>query len=124
MKYARIIYLIALVITSVFLSHAFAAEDSVVRYELTPQKLMAARILVVSSPDFPKYFVTAELNFEDLDVFRRLTKENIGKKHEVSFNGKVLMSAVIEAEIPNGTINVLRTNDKEEALKLVRELLP
>ncbi|TAL17602.1 hypothetical protein EPN96_04595 [bacterium] len=127
MKYARTICLIVLILIGALVSSAIAEEGPTVNYELTPEKLLAARILITSSakfPDYPKYSVIAELNFEEMRVFRELTKENVGRRLEVSFQGRVLMGAIVKAEIESGTMNVLRTNDKEEALALVRELLP
>ncbi len=119
------IYLLTLLVMASLLTTAsMAGEIVTVKYQLTPQKLMSTRILIETSPNYPKYAVIAELNFEEMRVFRKLTKENIGKRLEVFFEGRVLMGAIVKGEIDNGKIGLFDTNDKEEALSLVRDLLP
>lgn len=100
---------------------SIAAEGRTVTYELSPDKIIRVMIL---NDRVPKLDVVVILNFEASKAFAALTKENIGNKLEIIFRGKVMNKAVVRDEIERGSIGVLSTVDKEEAMSLVRELLP
>lgn len=116
------IYFLALLAIALLLTTAsFADESETVKYELSPGNIIRVMILNDSPP---KLDVVAILNFEESKAFAALTKKNIGNKLEILFKGRILTKAVVRDEIERGSIGVLCTSDKDEALSLVRELLP
>jgi preprotein translocase subunit SecD len=95
------------------------AEESL-KYEISQQNVNAAWL---SDSCAEYYSVIIELNDKAKIDFHKLTQENIGKKLEISFSGKVITQAVIKTGIDTGVIQVGKWDHKKDAIKFIETLL-
>ena len=96
---------------------AYAGET--LQYELTHDKIMSARVSEIKNG---LYEVSVELNGPATKAFARLTGDNIGKRLEIIFAGRILTSAIVQDRIDSGMI-ALGESKLEEAAKLIVEIM-
>ena len=118
MKSLVIKSLLVLIIISI--QSLFAIAEEGLRYEILKHNVSTAWL---SDPCSGYYKVIIELNEKAKTNFKIITEENIGKRLEIIFSGKILTQAVIKTEIDSGIIQVGKWEKKEDANKFIDALL-
>jgi preprotein translocase subunit SecD len=109
-----------LVLIIISIQSLFAIAEEGLRYEILKHNVSTAWL---SDPCSGYYKVIIELNEKAKIDFEKLTKENIGKKLEIIYSGKIVTQAVIKTSIDSGIIQVGKWEHKEDANKFIDALL-
>lgn len=105
-------------ICSLAFSAAVAAGEEPLKYVLEPEHIECAVIRQQQN----KYSVQIQLNKAETARFADLTQRHVGQSLQVVNADRILVQAIIRAEINSGSISISDWDDEESAPRFVQVL--
>ena len=118
MEKCKISIISILLLAPIYLGVSVAFASDILRYSLCQNNI--ANAFTYSHKDY--HAVGIQLTQHATEAFAKLTKENIGRRLEILFRNKVVVSAAITDDIKSGQIQ-LKAMSEREANKLLEEIL-
>ena len=92
--------------------------DETLQYELISEKVEKASVFEIEG----SYYIHVKLKEPYVKEFSELTGNNIGKRLEIIFSGRIFSAAVIRARIESGRIRSKKLSSEEDAKRIMKAL--